>query len=330
MTPAVEHREQLEWEAHAGKRVAVAAFVSAILPLAAGIYLQSSFGNRPGNTVEFLREVEANDAVVVGTTGVASGLAALLLGVVLFYLYRATKYRRKQLPGMALVLGVAGPVLVAVLSVLVAVEQVNVARDFVSSGKTAQLRGLEDPGALKALAAGFENLRARDLIGEGNFATLQGIKRGADLAVAVAIILIALNAMRAGLLSRFMGIIGIVVGALLVIPIGPGPIIQFFWVAALGILFLGRWPGGRGPAWQTGEGTPWPGAAEQRAEVERRRAEREGTTGDGGDLEGPEDLEGDGDADLEEDESREAAHEPRQRRRSRSQAAKKRKRKRRR
>ena len=31
-----------------------------------------------------------------------------------------------------------------------------------------------------------------------------------------------------------------------------------FWLGALGGLFLGRWPGGRGPAWETGEPDLWP------------------------------------------------------------------------
>ena len=31
-----------------------------------------------------------------------------------------------------------------------------------------------------------------------------------------------------------------------------------FWLGALGGLFPGRWPGGRGPAWETGEPDPWP------------------------------------------------------------------------
>jgi hypothetical protein len=88
-------------------------------------------------------------------------------------------------------------------------------------------------------------------------------------------IMISLNAMRAGLFSRLMGILGIFVGVLLVIPLGV-QILQLFWFGALGLLFLNRWPGGRGPAWQTGEAIPWPGAAEQREEIERRRAEREG------------------------------------------------------
>ena len=38
-------------------------------------------------------------------------------------------------------------------------------------------------------------------------------------------------------------------------------IIQAFWLGALGLLFLGNWPGGRGPAWETGEADPWPSAA---------------------------------------------------------------------
>ena len=54
-----------------------------------------------------------------------------------------------------------------------------------------------------------------------------------------------------------------VLGALL--QVGQG-FVQLFWVMALGFLFLNRWPGGRGPAWETGEPIPWPSAAERRAE----------------------------------------------------------------
>ena len=43
-----------------------------------------------------------------------------------------------------------------------------------------------------------------------------------------------------------------------VLPLVASPIIQLFWLSALGALFYGRWPSGRGPAWETGEATPWP------------------------------------------------------------------------
>ena len=88
---------------------------------------------------------------------------------------------------------------------------------------------------------------------------------------------LAVNAMRAGVLSRFMGIIGIIVGVLFVIPLlGQVPIVEVFWVAALGLLFLGRWPqGGRGPAWETGEAIPWPTAQDRAAAMAEKRADRE-------------------------------------------------------
>ena len=40
-----------------------------------------------------------------------------------------------------------------------------------------------------------------------------------------------------------------------------------FWLGALGLLFIGRWAGGRGPAWETGTAEPWPSAAERRGEA---------------------------------------------------------------
>jgi hypothetical protein len=57
-----------------------------------------------------------------------------------------------------------------------------------------------------------------------------------------------------------MGVLGVILGALFVLPLIASPIIQLFWLLALGALFLNLWPGGRGPAWETGEPEPWPSA----------------------------------------------------------------------
>jgi hypothetical protein len=116
---------------------------------------------------------------------------------------------------------------------------------------------------------------------------------GVGLLVGAATILISLNARRAGLLSSFMGILGVIVGVLFVLPLlGQLPVVQFFWVAALGALFLNRWPTDRGPAWETGEPDPWPTAAELRAEAQAEAddsaAERRGEPqplDEGGDYE---------------------------------------------
>jgi hypothetical protein len=62
-----------------------------------------------------------------------------------------------------------------------------------------------------------------------------------------------------------MGIMGVLLGGLFVLPLIASPIIQLFWLIALGALFINRWPGGRGPAWETGEEIPWPSAQDRLA-----------------------------------------------------------------
>jgi hypothetical protein len=77
----------------------------------------------------------------------------------------------------------------------------------------------------------------------------------------------------------------VIAGVLFVLPLLPGvPIfLQAFWLGAVGALFLGNWPGGRGPAWDSGEPDPWPTAAERRGlATPRDEAAAEGAAnGDG-------------------------------------------------
>jgi hypothetical protein len=76
-----------------------------------------------------------------------------------------------------------------------------------------------------------------------------------------------------------MAVLGAVTGALLVLQLVPlvPVIIQAFWLGALGALYLGRWPGGRGPAWDSGEAEPWPSAAGRGGLLARPAAEEAGT-----------------------------------------------------
>jgi hypothetical protein len=120
------------------------------------------------------------------------------------------------------------------------------------------------------------NDRASDILSDKIGAPiLVGLQYGGVLAVAFAFVLISLNAMRAGLLSRFMGIIGVIIGALTVLPLFGPSIIQVFWFGALGLILLDRWPNGRGPAWEVVESIPWPSGADQRQAQMERRAERD-------------------------------------------------------
>jgi hypothetical protein len=89
-------------------------------------------------------------------------------------------------------------------------------------------------------------------------------------------VIISLNAMRAGLLTRFMGILGIIVGVLLVLPVAPSPIVQTVWLMSLGFIFLGRWPNGVPPAWRTGKEEPWPSQQELREQALAAKARERG------------------------------------------------------
>lgn len=257
------NEEQLAWEARAGKPAAAAAFAAAIVSFGAGIYLQVTLGGIPDYD-EYLREAEREPIHFI-VTGLLLALASLLVIPVLRYLYRATRHRRQELPPAALYLGILGALTLAVVGIWRYVEVTSVAKDFFPfevPDNYAELTGDDYQEAVDPEAAAEKEIR------EALPPAIQGIELGGGLALAFSFVMISLNAMRAGLLSRFMGILGIFVGALLVIPI-PVQIIQLFWFAALGMLFLGRWPGaGRGPAWETGEAIEWPTAAQRMAPPE--------------------------------------------------------------
>ena len=73
----------------------------------------------------------------------------------------------------------------------------------------------------------------------------------------------ALYGMRTGLLTRFWGSLGMALGAVSFFPV----FFQFavLWFVYLGLLIVGRVPGGRPPAWAAGEPVPWPTPGEKAA-----------------------------------------------------------------
>jgi hypothetical protein len=82
---------------------------------------------------------------------------------------------------------------------------------------------------------------------------------------ALGAIITNLNAMRAGLLTRTMGILGMFAGGAIVL-FGPSQPLLPLWTAFLAPLFLGRWIGGQPPAWKSGQAEPWPSSAQLRQE----------------------------------------------------------------
>jgi hypothetical protein len=110
-------------------------------------------------------------------------------------------------------------------------------------------------------------------------ATLVGqlIWETSALALGFGVAIISLNAMRVGLLSRFMGVLGVIVGVAVapILPIDQQGIIRVLWLVALGMLFLDRWPSGMPKAWVTGEAEPWPTQQQLREQRGAARAERD-------------------------------------------------------
>jgi hypothetical protein len=89
----------------------------------------------------------------------------------------------------------------------------------------------------------------------------------AGLMLAAGMIAAMVGAMRAGLLTRWVGVLGILTGVLIFLPLGGAEleIVPAFWMVAMGLLYGGRWPNGDPPAWTSGEARPWPSQAELRA-----------------------------------------------------------------
>jgi Domain of unknown function (DUF4386) len=253
----VAHEAQLAWERRVGRPAAAAAFASAVFLVAGTIVRQAvALESRPDNDAEFLLAVSKESSSFL-ISGICQSLNFVALGIVLWFLFRVVRYRRPALQSWVLPLVIVGPLLLAVAGIVSDVDRIDIADTFTDSGVTEGRRGEE---------------RAEDLL-DDRAVIGTALGAGGTIALAFSMIMIGLHGMRAGVLSRFLGIIGIIVGALYVLPIFGGPlVVQIFWLGALGAVFLGYWPGGRGPAWESGEADPWP----TRAEIMRQQAEERG------------------------------------------------------
>jgi hypothetical protein len=276
MPGAVAPDEQLEWERRAAKPAGIAAILAGLLLIGGTIiYPVAAIGSQTGGPADTLLRLNETPAHAY-VPGALQALGYLLMAIPLVYLYRATKARRPELLTAAKYLAIAGPIVTAVAFMVHQVLVVQAAKDFAAERLPMTVPAGSDGVAGLVGVLAVANDRASDILSDKIGAPiLVGLQYGGVLAVAFAFVLISLNAMRAGLLSRFMGIIGVIIGALTVLPLFGPSIIQVFWFGALGLILLDRWPNGRGPAWEVVESIPWPSGADQRQAQMERRAERD-------------------------------------------------------
>jgi hypothetical protein len=278
-TAPITPEQELAWEAEKRPQAAAASGIAAVLILAAPLFLltvvQHDFPSiGPVQALAPALRGQAEAAIDPRTSqvhfltdhgggiigyAIANLLGAIALSVALYYLFRATRARRPALAPAFKWLVIFGPA-VAAVSLLIS--------EIVTLSRASSFPKHCVPGA--ACGHDAANHVFEKLLLPGSIGTL------GTLATAFAIVITALNAMRVGLLTRFMGVLGIIVGVLFVLPITGGlPVVQAFWFGALVPLFIMRWPQGQPPAWHTGVAEPWPSAQDTRAQREAERNHEE-------------------------------------------------------
>ena len=242
--------DQLRWEARWARPVAIAAFLAAVFLIVSATVFFPKDRKGIGRQPDLLLSIHDQSGAYLASAALTAA-AALLLGGVFFYLFRAVLARGGGVPSWFIYLVVGAPVVFAISSVAGAVDAIDLADEF-TSGTPIRGQAGED--------------RAKDLGGASP--PLVALATAGTVGLAFLFVMLPLRARRVGLLTPFMGILGAIAGALVVFQLsGVSAVVQAFWLGALGALFLGRWPGGRGPAWATGEAEPWPSAAQRRGDA---------------------------------------------------------------
>ena len=197
-------------------------------------------------------------------TAVARGLGFIAIALMLAYLGSAIRNRTDVFKPFWIWLAFAGGIGGAIATILFTLGTSAEISQFLDGARTVDRA--EDIGDSSLLVVA-------QLIGIPGTQAI-GL---ASLALGLAWVVICLNAMRVGLLTRFMGVLGIICGALIVLPIlSPLPIVQTFWLGAMAVLLAGRWPSGLPPAWSTGEASRGRARPRSASSAASRRQQRRG------------------------------------------------------
>ena len=264
MAAVAEPQQQLAWEARWRPRAGLAAVLAGLLTLAGFFWTviafrdlpHSSFteslsqafqpgaiGSRPSLRTEEFQFYDDKAFTFVGSS-IVRGLAWVAFAYALTFLAAAARARRPELPRPVVYVALVGAVLLAVGSVLGGIGWVKAVSHYLDGPRTVDA--------------------ASDVQSDSLLVTAGLISQLAQLAIAAGLLLVALNAMRVGLLTRFLGILGMVSGALAVLIEFVFSLVVSFWLIAFGFMLLGLARGGLPPAWRTGQAEPWPGRAPAR------------------------------------------------------------------
>jgi hypothetical protein len=269
MPSSAQIREQVARESARRSRLAVPAFAGGFLYLLSAIVITSTLNGLPtvGPLQGLQRIINPSSGAAISPRtaevkfiskhafaliagSVMAAIAVIVLMLVLLLLYDAASFRRPTMWAPARILTLVGGIAVALASVthevVYAIETHNfaVGSDFSNHAVDQALT----KSAANQIVAYLSLL--------------------AGLALVVGMIAVLLNALRTGLVPRWMGVLGMFSGLLILLP-NVGATLQLvpaFWLVMMGLLFAGRWPSGDPPAWAAGEARPWPTRAQLLAE----------------------------------------------------------------
>lgn len=245
---------QLAWEERWSRPAALAGLASVIFVIAAIIVASQAVGSGSGDA-GLLRDVDQHRSAQM-ISSILQAIGVGLLAAPLYYLFRAANSRSERMRGQLVGVVVAAPLFLAALAILSGISTLHAASDFVFN----EVPRLLAKGV--ALDSDRANEIANDTITEAPLRPLAaGFGLGGQLGFAVAMVYTCLYAMRVGLLPRFWGSLGMALGAVSFI------FFQFalLWFVYLAFLLIGRVPGGKPPAWESGEAIPWPTPGEKAA-----------------------------------------------------------------
>lgn len=246
---AVSVTERLSYERRIRPRQAVVAVVAGILLIVSAVLqLTGPHTNVSEITLGLIIEHKRFALDLIGA--IVQGIGWLAVAWTLLFLAGATRARDEQAPPYIRYIVMIGAPLTAI-GIIGYIAAYGVQANHFKGAQTYP--------------------QANHLLSAPSLAIFQVMNYAGELVLAVAFVLVSLQAMRAGLLTRFMGYLGIIAGILVLFVITPVPIVQAYWLVALGVLFAGRWPSGTPPAWQTGRVERWPSSQELREQRMRER-----------------------------------------------------------
>jgi len=248
--------DQLSYEARVRTRQALVAGGTALLLIAAAAaQLAGSQVKVSELTVQLIQVHKRFPLDLVGAVVDAVGLLGLIWS--LTFLFGVARAGKPEMSPAVRTLAIAGGIVSGIGGIVYAAVIAAKASEFVQHGTQSYVQ-------------------AKQVTKGAALPALQTLDIAAQFVLALAIILIALNAMRVGLLTRFMGYFGILAGAASMLLIGSPPAValQVFWLLALGFLFSGRWPNGDPPSWRTGRAEPWPSSVEMREQRMKQTADK--------------------------------------------------------